>query len=89
MNDSPSKKACGIIVAMESIVKTSYMCMVLLPYLLFKNRNREWKWRKSLGLHAEMQGTGKRILTSKTETHPCAFSVVMTGRKQNIGTPNA
>lgn len=34
MNDSPSKKACGIIVAMESIVKISYMCMVLLPYFL-------------------------------------------------------
>lgn len=89
MDDSPSKKACGIIVAMEIIVKKSHICMVLFPYSLFKNTNSKWKWTKSLGLHAEMQGTGNRTLTSKTEIHPCAFTVFQTGRKQNIGTPNA
>lgn len=88
MDDSPGKKACGIIVVREIIVKILYICMVLFPYPPFKNTNSKWKWTKSLGLHEEMQGTGNRTLPSKTEIHPCAF-MFQTGRKQNIGTPNA
>lgn len=54
---------------------------------IYLNQNQQTEMDK-VAFHAKMQGTANGTLISKTETHLCAFSIIQTEQKLNIGTPN-